>query len=128
MSATREQRADAFIKFDRLIKKADVAAFRTALASGENGNLTDVHGWSLLMAAAMKGNTAIGEALIEAGADVSYANGNATALTFAFSYGHVRFMELLLRCGVDPNVRGVEVESWMQTCQLAQTNKPQSTA
>ena len=75
------------------------------------------------MIAATKGNIQIGEALIEGGADVNYANGNATALTFAVTYGHVRFMELLLGRGADPNVRGVEVESWMKACQFSAKTK-----
>jgi ankyrin repeat protein len=86
------------------IKKGDVISLRQALDGGLAPNLSNQFSWTLLMLAAIEGNTAVAELLISRGADVNRANkfGN-TALSLAANGKHSRFMKLLLSHGASQN-------------------------
>ena len=84
----------------RAIKRGDIDAFQSALATGLDPNLSNKNGWTLLMLAAVKGNTKIGQLLIDAGADLNKrTNGRETALSLASHSGSRAFVELLLARG-----------------------------
>lgn len=84
----------------RVIKRGDVETLHAALKSGLDPNLSNQYGWTLLMLAAMRGNTSIGKLLIEAGADVDHRNKfRDTALSLAVHTGHPSFVKLLLSTG-----------------------------
>ena len=84
----------------RVIKRGDVETLNTALKSRLDADLSNQYGWTLLMLAAMSGNTAIGKLLIEAGADVDHRNKfRDTALLLAVHTGHPSFVRLLLSSG-----------------------------
>ncbi len=68
----------------RAIKRGDIDALQSALANGLDPNLSNKNGWTLLMLAAGKGNTKIGQLLIAAGANLdNRTNGKDTALSLA---------------------------------------------
>jgi ankyrin repeat protein len=72
--------------------------------------------WTLLMLAAMTGNTTIGELLISRGAAVDRVNDfGETALSLAAHAGHVPFLRLLLAKGASIDVRphGHTLRDWM---------------
>ena len=82
-------------------KKGDVLSIRHALEDGLDPNLTNRYDWTLLMDAAMNGNTAIGRLLIGHGADLDRKNRfGDTALSLAAHTGHPSFVKLLLERGV----------------------------
>ena len=84
----------------RVIKRGDVETLKKALKSGLSADLCNQNRWTLLMLAAMGGNTAIGKLLIEAGADVDHRNNfRDTALSLAVHTGHPSFVKLLLSSG-----------------------------
>ena len=56
------------------IKKGDVIALRHALDAGMTPDLSNQFSWTLLMLAAIEGNTAIADLLVSRGADVNRAN------------------------------------------------------
>jgi hypothetical protein len=89
-----------FDKASKLIKKGDVIRLRNELQDGLNPNLCNQYSWTLLMVAALEGNTSIGTLLIEGGADVDKRNRfRETALSLAAHSGHPSFVRLLLRSG-----------------------------
>jgi ankyrin repeat protein len=96
----------AFVVAARQIKHGDLVALRQSFASGLRGDLQDRFGNDLLMVAAQAGNVPVGELLIANGADVNYvAPSGWAAVRTALYYGHVRFLELLLEHGADPDRR-----------------------
>lgn len=86
------------------IKKGDIISLRHALDAGLGPDLSNQFSWTLLMLAAIEGNTVVAELLISRGADVNRANkfGN-TALSLAANGKHSRFMKLLLSHGASQN-------------------------
>jgi ankyrin repeat protein len=122
-SGARSDAGHDFVSLIRLIKRGDVSAIQNALTSGVTANTKDKQGWNLLMACAAQGKLAIGEVLIANGACVNAINGGASALTFALTYGHIRFMELLLRHGADPDLPGVLVDQYIPACQFTPTKE-----
>jgi ankyrin repeat protein len=78
----------------RLIKIGDLIALRRALDEGLDPNiLLNRAGWTLLMQAALKGNTSIGSLLISRGANLDHAGRSGdTALSFAAQTGHLWMM------------------------------------
>jgi ankyrin repeat protein len=79
-----------------LIKRGDQEGLCAALNTGLSANAANHKGWSLLMLAAVEGNAAIGQLLIEKGADLSAMNlKGETPLTIATQKGHTAFIELL---------------------------------
>jgi len=79
-------------------------------------NLSNRFSWALLMLAGIKGNTKIGELLIERGAKLHERNaGGATALSLAAHHGHARFVELLLSKGasLECQPQGHSLRCWI---------------
>lgn len=83
-----------------------VAITRYLIASGEDVNSQDSHGWSPLHFAAQEGAPEVASLLIESGADISLLdeNGNSPLLVAAMNSHHgPEVMDLLLAHGADPN-------------------------
>ena len=103
----------------RAVKKGDLASLRLAMSSTLSPNVSNRFGWTLLMLAAIEGNTSVGEFLISAGADVNAANDfGETALSLAACGGHLRFVELLKQRGADAShlrPHGQDLETWMRS-------------
>ena len=101
----------------RLIKKADLFALRRELDAGLDPNLSNKFSWSLLMLAALEGDTSIGELLISRGASLGATNDvGETALSLAAHNGHTRFVQLLLANGAPRNCRphGHSLADWIR--------------
>ena len=95
-----------FEAIHRLIKRGDSIAIRRELDDGRDPNLVNKYFWTLLMLAALVGNTKIGELLISCGADVSKINTHGdSALSLAAGKGHLPFVKLLMDHGAKTNVR-----------------------
>jgi len=106
-----------FDECHRLIKKGDVVSLRNALDQRLDPNLSNQFSWTLLMLAAMEGNTSIGELLLERGAKVDEVNDvGETALSLAAHKGHIPFIHMLLRSGASPDARphGTTLENWLK--------------
>jgi ankyrin repeat protein len=89
-----------FDEASKLIKKGDVIQLRQALQGGLSPNGANQYSWTLLMMAALEGNTSIGSLLIESGAELDNQNKfRETALSLAAHSGHPSFVELLLKSG-----------------------------
>jgi ankyrin repeat protein len=79
-----------FDEVSKVIKKGDIVRLRRELEDGLSPNLCNEYSWTLLMAAAMEGNTSIGMLLIEKGADLDSRNKfRDTALSLAAHSGHL---------------------------------------
>ena len=86
------------------IKKGDVISLRHALDAGLTPDLSNQFSWTLLMLAAIEGNTAVAKLLISRGADVNRDNNfGDTALSLAANGSHSRFVKLLLVRGASQN-------------------------
>jgi ankyrin repeat protein len=73
-----------FDQAHRAIKKGDVIAIRQAIRNGLSPNLSNRYSWSLLMLAALEGNTTIAGLLIRHGASIHAVNDfGETALSLA---------------------------------------------
>lgn len=110
-----------FNELYRLIKHGDLVAIRNALESGVSSNMENRFGWTLLMLAAVEGNTAIGELLIASGADVNKVTSmgiGQTALSLSVIGGHIRFLKLLLEHGANPDAGHYPPETWLPACRL----------
>ena len=84
----------------RIIKRGDIVRLRKGLEAGLNPNLCNQYSWTLLMIAAMEGDTSIGRLLIEKGAGLDTRNNHRdTALSLAAHTGHPSFVRLLLESG-----------------------------
>jgi ankyrin repeat protein len=89
------------IKTIRMIKMGDTIELRHALDGGLDANHSNEIGTTLLMLAAMEGNTAIGGLLIDRGAELDRENKmRDSALTLAAWFKHPKFVRLLLDRGV----------------------------
>jgi len=107
-----------FDEVDRFIKKGDVVALRRALDQGVSPNLAHRFSCTLLMSAALGGNTRVGRLLIERGASVDHANNRGeTALWHAAHMGQTSFVELLLEHGASPECcpYAASLESWLDS-------------
>jgi ankyrin repeat protein len=106
-------------KFDalhKLIKKGDVISLRRELDAGAPSNLSNRFSWTLLMLAAIEGNTPIGELLLSRGADINAVNDfGETALSLAAHGGHIQFIRTLLTHGsaIDCQPHGQTLERWL---------------
>jgi ankyrin repeat protein len=90
-------------KFIKLGNKQFVNAF---IKAGFDTNSTDIHGMTLLMIAAKKGQTAIADQLLKHGAAVDVEdNRGHTAVTLAVQEDNTEIADLLLAYGADFNVR-----------------------
>lgn len=106
-----------FEVIQRLIKKSDIISLRRELDAGLNPNLSNQFSWTLLMLAALDGNTSIGELLIARGADVNAANNfGETARSLAAHQGHMPFIKALLASGASTNCRphGNSLREWLR--------------
>lgn len=105
-----------FDEVSRVIKKGDIILLRKELEAGLSPNLANQYSWTLLMVAALEGNTSIGMLLIEAGSDMDSRNKfRETALSLAANSGHLSFIKLLLTNGASLDCRpfGDSFESWL---------------
>src|SRR5256885_1924216 len=105
-----------FDEAHRAIKKGDLARLRKELGNGLNPNLANRNFWTLLMLAAMEGNTSVGSLLIEKGADLNSRNKfGSTALSLAAHTGHPSFVKLLLERGASLECYpfGNSLEVWL---------------
>ncbi len=95
--------------FERLyqdIKHGRLAAVEEYLDQDGDQNLTNRNSWSLLMAAAFKGNSRILSLLLERKATLEATNSaGETALTLAAGGGYIKCVRLLLANGADVGVR-----------------------
>jgi ankyrin repeat protein len=122
---------DEYRRLNRAIKRADLAAIRREIDSGVSPNFRNRFGWTLLMLAAIEGNTAIGEFLISRGADVNKITSHGpgqTALSLTIIGGHARFLKLLLKHGANIAPGGVPVERWLAACHLNSTTEKEIAA
>jgi len=102
----------------KLIKKSEIISLRRELNSGVSPNLSNKFGWTLLMLAALGGNTRIAELLISKGADVNATNDfGETALSLAANGGHTQFIRALLAHGAstDCQPHGTSLGAWLRT-------------
>jgi hypothetical protein len=108
------------ITFDEargFIKKGDLLALRHAIDQGLSPNLANEFSWTLLMLAAMEGDTPIGEYLISKGASVEATNDfGETALSLAAHGGHTEFIRILLAHDASTSCRphGHSLEDWLR--------------
>jgi ankyrin repeat protein len=101
----------------RLIKKGDIVSLRHEIDGGMSPDLSNRFSWTLLMLAALEGNTAVGELLISRGADINKTNDfGETALSLAAHGGHTEFIRVLLDHGSSTDCRphGATLENWME--------------
>ena len=96
-------------EFDRLyqhIKYGRLAAVEGYLDSGGDANLSDRNSWSLLHAAAFKGNSRILTLLLDRGADIVATNrAGEAALDLSAGGGHVKCVKILLARGASTHTR-----------------------
>lgn len=105
-----------FDQIYKVIKRGDLRRLRNELERGLNPNLCNQYSWTLLMVAAMKGNTSIGTLLIEKGADLDIRNNfRNTALSLAAQSGHPSFVKLLLKHGASLECYpfGQSIDDWL---------------
>lgn len=86
-------------------RHGDVGAVKAGLASGIPVDRIDDFSLTALMRAAAFGQTAMVDALLQAGAKPSFMNGGKTALHFAAARGHVDVIRALVRAKADINAR-----------------------
>ena len=100
----------------KLIRKGDTINLRKELQDGLSPDLENQNSWTLLMIAAMEGNTTIGSLLIDRGAELDRRNNfHDTALSLAAHNGHASFVDLLLRRGASLQCHpfGNTFEDWL---------------
>jgi ankyrin repeat protein len=106
-----------FDALHRFIKTGDILSVRRELDAGANPNLVNQFGWSLLMSAALEGNTSIAGLLLSRGVEVNTKNNfGETALSLAAHGGHLPFIRILLANGASPACRphGASLENWLR--------------
>jgi ankyrin repeat protein len=99
------------------IKRGDIGSLAQSLQSGLDPNLSNKLSWTLLMLAAIEGNTAIGRVLVSRGADVDATNNfGESALSLAAHKGHVMFVNWLLDIGASRHCRphGRDLGDWLK--------------
>jgi ankyrin repeat protein len=106
-----------FKQIHRLIKNSELLSLRSELDRGLSPNLSNQFSWTLLMLAAIEGNTAIGELLISRGAELDAKNTfGETALSLAAHGGHTPFIQVLLANGAstDCQPHGHRLNDWIR--------------
>ncbi|HEX3857289.1 MAG TPA: ankyrin repeat domain-containing protein [Verrucomicrobiae bacterium] len=107
-----------FDKLHRRIKNGDLLELHREVDGGLDPNLQNRFGWTLLMLAALEGNTKIGTFLIDRGASVTMLNNfGDSALSLAAHEGHIPFLKLLKSHGASGDIRphGHDLESWLRS-------------
>ncbi len=116
-----------FDEASKLIKKGDLIRLRKELRDGLSPNTANRYSWTLLMIAALEGDTSIGSLLIESGADLDRRNKSRdTALSLAAHTGHSSFVGLLLTAGASLECHpfGNTFEAWLNwACQYARCSE-----
>ena len=105
-----------FDEASKLIKKGDIIRLRKELQDGLSPNMANQYSWTLLMIAALEGNTSIGSLLIESGAELDKRNKfYETALSLAAHSGHSSFVGLLLTGGASSECHPFEstFDAWL---------------
>lgn len=103
---TPEQIAERTRLLIEAVKNDEVERAKLCIKLGADVNAKDDNGMTVLMAAAIAGNTDIAELLIKAGADVNANaknNDGLTALMYAVHYEQKDTADLLIRLGANPN-------------------------
>ena len=106
-----------FGEAQKLIKHGDLLSLRHELDEGLSPSLSNEFSWTLLMLAAIEGNTAIGELLVSRGAKLDAVNDfGETALSLAACGGHTRFLQILLANGASTDCRphGHSLKDWLE--------------
>ena len=106
-----------FEQAHRLIKRGQIATVEKAIPSAISANASNRFGWTLLMLAALEGNTRIGSLLLERGADMSALNSfGESARSLAAHKGHLPFVKLLKEYGASGAVwpHGHGLEEWLR--------------
>ncbi|MDB6110590.1 MAG: Ankyrin [Pedosphaera sp.] len=106
-----------FEEAHRAIKRGQTSVLEAAVPATISANSTNRFGWTLLMLAALEGNTKIGTVLLDRGADVGALNNfGESALSLAAHKGHLPFVKLLTSCGASGDIRphGHDLESWLR--------------
>src|SRR5437764_13521246 len=99
------------------IKRGNIGSLNRSLDSALDPNLSNQFSWTLLMLAAIQGNTAIGRALVSHGANVDATNNfGECALSIAAHKGHVAFASWLLDAGASRECRthGLALSEWIE--------------
>src|ERR1700722_27679 len=116
-----------FDETSKLIKKGDIIRLRKELEDGLSPNMANQYSWTLLMVAALEGNTSIGSLLIESGAELDIRNNRReTALSLAAHTGHSSFVSLLLTGGasLDCHPFGNTFDAWFNwACQYGRCSE-----
>jgi uncharacterized protein len=116
-----------FDEASKLIKKGDIVPLREVLHDGLSANLANQYGWTLLMVAALEGNTSIGSLLIENGAELDRRNNfQDTPLSLAAHTGHPSFVGLLINAGASLECHpfGNTFDVWLNwACQYGQCSQ-----
>ena len=106
-----------FNEVHRLIKNGDLFSLRHELDGGLSPSLSNQFSWTLLMLAAIEGNTEIGELLVSRGAELDSLNDfGETALSLAAQGGHTPFIQVLLANGAstDCHPHGQSLKDWVR--------------
>lgn len=116
-----------FDEASKLIKKGDIIGLRKELQDGLSSNMANQYSWTLLMIAALEGNTSIGSLLIESGAGLDRRNKlHETALSLAAHSGHSSFVGLLLTGGASLECHpfGNTLDDWLNwACQYGRCSE-----
>jgi ankyrin repeat protein len=116
-----------FDEVSKLIKKGDIIQLRKELQDGLSPNIANQYSWTLLMIAALEGNTSIGSLLIESGAELDRRNKfHDTALSLAAHSGHSSFVSLLLTGGASLECHpfGTTFDVWLDwACQYGRCSE-----
>lgn len=106
-----------FEQAHRAINRGQSAVLEDVVLSASDVNVSNRFGWTLLMLAALEGNTKIGCLLIARGADVTALNKfGESALSLAAHKGHLPFVKLLKTHGASSAVspHGHNLEEWLR--------------
>lgn len=107
-------------EFDRLyqhVKYGGLAAVEDYLDRGGDVNLSNRNSWSLLHAAAFKGNSRILTLLLDRGANIDALNrAGESAFDIAAAGGHVKCVKILLARGANIHTRplGQSLSTYME--------------
>lgn len=96
---SEQERNQAQIEaFIASVKEGDLTDVMVRISNGIDINEIDIGGWTALMHSAYKNQVLIGQALVEAGADLSLTDEiGRTAMAIAREEGHDEFVQLLIR-------------------------------